>query len=32
MINGSNFFDQPVKDILKTYDNNQKIATGQRDD
>ena len=32
MINGSNFFDQPVKDSLKTYDNNQKIATGQRDD
>ena len=32
MIDGRNFFDQPVKDNLKTYDNNRKIATGQGDD
>ena len=32
MTDGRNFFDQPVKDNLITYDNNQKIATGQRDD
>ena len=32
MIDGRNFFDQPVKDSLKTYDNNRKIATGQGDD
>ena len=31
MIDGRNFFDQPVKDNLKTY-NNRKIATGQGDD
>ena len=32
MIDGRNFFDQPVKDNLKTYDNHRKIATGQGDD
>ena len=32
MNDGRNFFDQPVKDNLIKYDNNQKIATGQRDD
>ena len=32
MIDGRNFFDQPVKDNLKIYDNNRKIATGQGDD
>ena len=26
------FFDQPVKKVIRTYDNIQKIATGQRDD
>ena len=26
------FFDQPVKRVLKTYDNIQKFATGQGDD
>ena len=31
MIDGQNFFDQPVKDNLKTYDNIWKIATGQVD-
>ena len=31
VIDGRNFFDKPVKDYLITYDNMQKIATGQRD-
>ena len=31
MIDGQNFFDQPVKDNLKTYDNIWKIPTGQVD-
>ena len=29
MINGRNFFDQPIKNDLKTYDNIRKTATGQ---
>ena len=32
MINGRNFFDQPVKNNLRTYDNIQKIATGEGGD
>ena len=32
MIDGRNFFDQPIKNDLKTYDNITKIATGQDDD
>ena len=32
MINGQKFFNQPVKNDLRTYDNIQKIATGQGDD
>ena len=32
MINGQNFFDQAVKNNLRTYDNIQNIATGQGDD
>ena len=32
MIDGKNFFDQPFKSDLKTYDNIRKIATGQGDD
>ena len=32
MINGENFFYQPVKDIKVTYENIRKIATGQEDD
>ena len=32
MINGENFFDQPVKDNKVTYENIRKIATGQGDD
>ena len=31
MINGRNFFDQPIKNDLKTYDNTRKIATCQGD-
>ena len=29
MIDGKNFFDQPVKNILRTYDSIRKSATGQ---
>ena len=32
VINGENFFDQPVKDNKVTYENIRKIATGKRDD
>ena len=32
MINGQSFFDQPVKNNLRTYDNIRKIATSQGDD
>ena len=32
MIDGKNFFDQPRKSYLKTYDNFRKISTGQGDD
>ena len=31
MIDGRNFFDQPIKNDLKTYGNITKIATGQSD-
>ena len=31
MIDGRNFFDQPVKNDLRSYDNSQKISTGQGD-
>ena len=31
-IDGRNFFDQPIKNDLKTYDKIRKIATGQSDD
>ena len=31
-MNGQNFFDQPVKSDMRTYDNIRKIATDQRDD
>ena len=27
-----NFFDQPVKSDMRTYDNIRKLATGQGDD
>ena len=32
VINGENFFDQPIKNSKITYDNIRKIATGQGDD
>ena len=32
MINGQNFFEQPVKNDLRTYDNIQNIAIGLGDD
>ena len=32
MIDGKNFFDQPVKNDNVTYENIRKIATGQGDD
>ena len=31
MINGKNFFDQPIKNDIKTYENIRAIATGQGD-
>ena len=31
MINGENFFDQPIKDNKVTYENIRKIATGKGD-
>ena len=32
MIDERNFFDQPIKNDLKTFDNIRKIATGHADD
>ena len=32
MIDGKTFFDQPIKNDLITYENIQKIVTGQGDD
>ena len=32
MINGKNFFDQPINRMIKTYENIRKTATGQGDD
>ena len=32
MIDGKNFFDQPIKNDKVTYENIRKIATGQGDD
>ena len=32
MIDGKNFFDQPIKDNKVTYENIRKITTGQGDD
>ena len=31
MIDGKNVFDQPVKNNIRTYDNNQKISTSLGD-
>ena len=32
MIDGRNFFDQPIKNDLKTYRNIRKIAASEGDD
>ena len=32
IIDGRNFFDEPIKNDLKTYDNIKKIVTSQGDD
>ena len=32
MIDGQNFFDQPIRNNLITYDNIREIATGLGDD
>ena len=32
MIDGKNFFDQPINSMTKTYENIRKIAAGQGDD
>ena len=32
MIDGKNFFDQPINSDFKTYENIRKIVTGQGDD
>ena len=32
MIDGKNFFDQPINNTLKKYEDIRKIATGQGDD
>ena len=32
MIDGRNFFDQPINSMSKTYENIRKIATGKGDD
>ena len=32
MTDGKNFFDQPIKNDIKTYDNIRKITTGQGND
>ena len=32
MINGENYFDQPIKNNKVAYENIRKLATGQRDD
>ena len=32
MIEGKNFFDQPMNSMSKTYENIRKIATGKGDD
>ena len=32
MVDGRNFFDQPIRSMTKTYENIRKIAIGQEDD
>ena len=31
-IDGRNFYDQPINDLIKQYDEIRKISTGQGDD
>ena len=32
MIDGRNFYDQPINDLIKQYDEARKVSTGQSDD
>ena len=32
LIDGRNFYDQPISDKLKKYDELRKVTTGERDD
>ena len=32
LIDGRNFYDQPINDLIKQYDEIRKTATGQGDD
>ena len=32
LIDGRNFYDQPINDMIKQYEEIRKIATGQGDD
>ena len=32
LIDGRNFHDQPINDLIKQYDEVRKVSTGQRDD
>ena len=32
MIDGRNFYDQPINDLIKKYDKVRKVSTGQDDD
>ena len=32
MIDGRNFYDQPINDLIKQYDEVRKISTGKGDD
>ena len=32
LIDGRNFYDQPINDLIKQYDEVRKVSTGQGDD
>ena len=32
MIDGRNFYDQPINDLIEQYDEVRKVSTGQGDD
>ena len=32
MINGRNFYDQPINDLIKQYDEVRKVSAGHSDD